>query len=144
MGAVLTVLTVVFLVSRLGSLGSGGTEVPIQLGEPVFRAGNAAELADTIDRNEPILLPDASGGDRDIVINHVGDDPTEGWVAFAARPLTATRDCFVQWQAGDRTFVNTCDGTVYPADGSGLEQYGVSVDDDGDLVVNLNVVGSGG
>ena len=138
--AVLAVVTFVFLVTRLGSLGDGGSEVPIQLGEPVFRAGNAVDLAETIASGEPILLPDASGGDRDIVVNHVGDDPNEGWAAFAARPLTSPRDCFVQWQPDDQNFVDGCDGTTYPADGSGLAQYGTSVDDNGNLVINLNVV----
>lgn len=140
LGGIAAFLTLVFLITRLGSLGNDGAEVPIQLGEPVFQAGNAADLAAVIADGEPLLLPDASGGDRDIVINHLGDSPEEGWVAFAARSLTAPRDCFVQWQADRSLFVDSCDGIEYPADGDGLEQYGISVDADGNLVVNLNVV----
>lgn len=144
LGGIGAFLTLVFLITRLGALGDNGAEVPIQLGEPVFQAGNAADLAAAIADDEPLLLPDASGGDRDIVINHLGDSPDEGWVAFAARELTAPRNCFVQWQADSALFVDSCDGTEYPADGEGLQQYGTSIDADGNLVINLNVVGAAG
>lgn len=140
LGGIAALLALIFLITRVGSLGNDGAEVPIQLGEPVFSVGNAAELASVIAQGEPLLLPDASGGDRDIVINHLADSPTEGWVAFAARELTAPRDCFVQWEADRTVFVDSCDGAEYPADGRGLEQYGTSIDDDGNLLVNLNIV----
>lgn len=142
LGGVAAFVALVFLITRLGSLGDNGTEVPIQLGAPVFEAGDAAELAELIAADGPLLLPDASGGDRDIVINHLGETPDVGWVAFAARDLTAPRDCFVEWQVDDRMFVDSCDGTGYPPDGDGLEQYGTSIDADGNLVVNLNIVGA--
>jgi hypothetical protein len=140
LGGIAAFLTLVFLITRLGSLGDNGAEVPIQLGEPVFEPGNAADLAAVIDEDGPLLLPDASGGDRDIVLNHLGDLPDEDWVAFAARSLTAPRDCFVEWQPDRSLFVDNCDRTEYPADGEGLEQYGTSIDVDGNLVINLNVV----
>jgi len=140
LGGIVALLAVVFLITRVGSVGNDGAEVPIQLGEPVFRPGNTVDLAQIIADDAPLLLPDASGGDRDIVINHIGDSPDEGWVAFAARDLTAPRDCFVEWQAERSVFVDSCSAAEYPADGSGLEQYGTSIDDEGNLVVNLNVV----
>ncbi len=143
LGGIGAFVAIAFLVTRLGSLGNGGTEVPIQLGEPVFQPGDAGDLAAVIADDGPLLFSDASGGDRDIVINHLGASPEEGWVAFAARDLTAPRDCFVEWQADRAVFVDSCDGVEYPADGDGLEQYGTSVDNDGNLVVNLNVVGGG-
>lgn len=132
-------LAVVFLITRLGSLGNGGTEIPIQMGEPVFTPGVAAELADVIDDQGPILMPDVSGGNRDIIINHLGDDPDQGWVAFAARELTSPRDCFVEWQPDVNVFVDSCRGSEFPADGTGLQNYRTSIDDEGNLVVNLNI-----
>lgn len=140
LGGIGALLVLVFLITRLDSLGNDGAEVTIQLGEPVFQVGNATDLAVVIADGEPLLLPDASGGDRDIIINHTAESPEEGWVAFAARNLTAPRDCFVQWQADRSVFVDSCDGIEYPADGDGLEQYGTSIDDEGNLVVNLNIV----
>jgi hypothetical protein len=138
LGGLAALLTFVFLVTRLGSLGNGGTEIPIQLGEPVFVPGQAVELASVIDDEGPILLPDASGGSRDIVVNHLGDGPEEGWVAFAARDLTAPRDCFVEWWPDDEVFLDSCSGTRYPPDGVGLQRYGTLIDEDGNLVIDLN------
>ena len=142
LGGLAGLVAVTFLVVRAGQFGGGGTEIPVQLGDPVFAVGNVDELAPLIAENEPLLLPDASGGDRDIIVNHVGDEPDEGWVAFAARPLTAPRDCFVQWQAEGEVFVDRCDGTEYPADGSGLQRFGTVIDDGGTLQINLNVTSS--
>ncbi len=144
LGGVAALLALIFLVTRLGSLGGDQTDVPIQLGEPVFQAGNAADLAAIIDDGEPLLLGDASGGDRDIIVNHLGDSSTEGWVAFAARGLTSPRDCFVQWESERSLFVDSCDGSEYPPNGEGLEQYGTSIDDEGNLIINLNVVNPAG
>ncbi len=139
LGGLAALLTVIFFLTRLGSLGDDGAQVSVQLGEPVFPAGQASDLATVVADGGPLLLPDASGGDRDIIVNHLGDDAEEGWVAFAARSLTSSRDCFVEWQAAESVFVDNCDGTSYPADGSGLEQYGTSVDAEGNLVIDLNV-----
>ena len=144
LGGLGALVTFIFLITRLGALGNGGTEIPIQLGEPVFAPGPAAELADVIDDEGPILLPDASGGDRDIIINHTGRNPEQGWVAFAARDLTAPRDCFVEWAADQELFIDSCSSAEYPPDGTGLQSYGTSVDADGILVINLNVVKPGG
>lgn len=142
LGGLAGLVAVIFLVVQAGQLGGGGTEIPVQLGEPVFTVGNVDELSRLVAENEPLLLPDASGGDRDIIVNHVADEPDEGWVAFAARSLTAPRDCFVQWQADEDMFVDSCDGTQYPPDGSGLQQFGTSIDGDGTLRINLNVTSS--
>ena len=43
----------------------------------------------------------------------------------------------MEWQADRSIFIDSCDGAEYPADGAGLEQYGTSIDSDGNLVVNL-------
>ncbi len=138
LGGIGGLIAVLFLITRLGQLGGSGTEVPIQLGEPVFSLGNAAELAELIAEREPLLLPDVANGDRDIIVNHVGSTSGEGWHAFPARPLTSTRDCILEWSSSDKVFVDSCTGDEYPPDGSGLTQYGTSVDSDGNLQVNLN------
>lgn len=137
LGALCGLLAVVFLVTRLDRLNSGQA-AEIELGNPVFSIGQAAEIAPVIAEQGPLLLPDAARGDRDVWLNHLGSDPTRDWVAFAVRPPDAPRDCFVDWSPGDRTFVDTCDGRVYPENGDGLVQYRVSVDPDGGLVINLN------
>ncbi|MEZ5225640.1 MAG: hypothetical protein R2710_02915 [Acidimicrobiales bacterium] len=74
----------------------------MSIGDDVFLAGNVDRLADDIAKLEtPLLLGDVSGGERDIFLQHIGDDDRAGWYAFAVRPL-APPDCFVEWQPTTR------------------------------------------
>lgn len=102
----------------------------------IFSPGPAAALADFVDETGPILFADTAGQDRDVFIQHLGDDPLSGWSTFGVRPADASRECSVEWQPESETFVDACDGTVYPADGTGLPQYETSVIG-GSLVVDL-------
>jgi hypothetical protein len=133
--AVAGILTAIVLLVVVVALARGG-RVEVRLGDEEFRAGDAESQAESIERQGPLLLPDVSGGTRDIVLQHVGDDPRDGWLAFDARPPGASRDCFARWEAGAGQFVDTCDGTVYPADGEGLTRYDVRVED-GEVIVDL-------
>ena len=142
LGAVLGVLAIVFLVTRFDSLDGGGQTAEVELGQPVFSPGSAVDIAAAIGDSGPLLFPDAARGDRDVILQHLGDDPTEGWAAFAVRREGADRECFVEWQPDERVFVDSCDGTVYPDDGTGLEQYAVSVNPEGALTINLNPLGT--
>ncbi len=135
--AVLGVVAVVFLVSRADQLAGDG-EAEVDLADATFTIGQAEEVAEVIRSGQPILLPDAARGDREVWINHQGDDANVGWVAFAARADGAPRDCVVQWDPDADSFVDTCDDTVYPDDGDGLEQYEVSVSPEGSLVIDLD------
>ena len=137
MGAIGGVLVVVFLVTQMGNL-LGTADVSVPVGQPLFQVGDAGELAEAIEVQGPLLLPDATGGVKDIWIQHVGDDPTTGWHAFAARPIESPQRCYAEWSPDDTEFVDNCDGTTYPPDGGDLEQFSVSVTEDGTLTVNLN------
>ena len=111
--------------------------IEVRLGDDVFVAGNATDLAEAIANDGPLLLADVASGDRDVFLQHLGDDPLTGWVVFDARRPGAGRDCTLVW--GDGQFTDPCDGTVVPADGEGLAGYDVAVDDDGKVVVTLMV-----
>jgi hypothetical protein len=126
-----------FLFTRATELTASG-EVNVDLGSSVFEAGNIERLADDVSDTGPLFFPDLVGRDRDIYLQHVGDDPEDGWFAFAVRPLESPRDCFAQWQPDDRAFVDTCNGEVYDETGSGLPSYPVLIDADGNLSVDIN------
>ena len=136
LGAAMGLVAIVFLVTQADRL-TGSADLDIQIGDGIFRPGPADDLAPAIAEQGPLFLSDLAGGDTDIWITHDGDDPERGWAAFGARPPTAPRDCFVEWQADDEVFVDNCDGAVYPADGAGLPQYAVGVDADGLVAVDL-------
>src|SRR6056297_257099 len=132
-GVVAGIALVLFVVNLADS---GSERFEIRLGDDRFDAGDAASRAASIDAGGPILFSDLAGGARDILLQHLGDDPEAGWHAFAAQPPGAPRDCVLQWQPDAGEFVD-CDGEVWPADGTGLTSYPVEVVD-GELLIDLN------
>ncbi len=132
------VLVLVIFVFAVPSLTESG-KVEVKLGSDTFSPGSAEAKAKTIAEDGPILLPDVSGrNERDIYLQHIGDDPATGWYAFDARRPGQPRNCSLEWKAEADQFVDPCDGTVVPADGAGLIVYQVTVTEDGGLVINLN------
>jgi len=99
-----------------------------------FVVGDAAALAGPVDRDGPLLFQDVSNGRRDVFVHHLGDGR---WVAFEAYPRGSPRSCQLRWQPADGTFLDPCDGTTYPADGTGLVRYPATVDAGGQLVIDL-------
>jgi hypothetical protein len=130
-------LVLVIFVVAVPSLTESG-KVEVKLGSDTFPAGSAESRSRTIAEDGPLLFSDVSGGQRDIYLQHVGDDPATGWYAFDARRPGQPRDCSLQWQADADEFRDPCDGTVVPADGAGLLAYPVTVTEDGNLVIDLN------
>ena len=110
--------------------------VSVQLGDDRFDAGPAADRADAIERDGPILFSDVASGQRDIWLQHLGDDPAAGWLAFDARRPEVGRDCTLQWEPGADDFRDPCTGQAVPADGEGLRHYPVEVVD-GIVLVDL-------
>lgn len=133
------VLGVGLLVLIVALAGSG--DVQFKLGDDVFNAGNARDRADTIERDgTPILFPSLSRS-RPIYLQHLGDDANMGWYAIDARSPSDPAGCEtgLAWVFDQAEFVDTCDvSSSFDADGAGLLQYGVTVDLDGDLQIDLN------
>ena len=129
------VLLGIGLLWGLAWLASSG-EVEVQLGDDVFEAGRTDSLSDAIERDGPIPFADVAGGDRDIILQHVGSEESEGWLAFDARAPGASRKCSLEWDADAGEFVDPCSGERYPPDGEGLRQYPVTVEE-GRLEVDL-------
>lgn len=136
----LVAIILVFAGLWLISITVGKRNSPdLRLGDQTFRAGNAEARAAEIERNGPILFSDVSGRqDRDLILQHLGDDPDEGWHAIAAQPIDRARDCFWDWQPEEEIFRATCDPSLTaPADGEGSTRYHVTIDD-GAIEVDLN------
>ena len=70
-------------------------------------------------------------------MQHIGDDPDEGWVAFGAFDPDDP-SCLVEIDREAKVLVNACDRDVtYPLDGEGLRFYPTSVED-GRVYVDIN------
>jgi hypothetical protein len=119
-------------------LAGSSSQVEVNLGDTDFRDLDAGRMSEEISEGGPILFSDVGGGDRDIILQHLGSDPATGWIAFDARRPGDSRDCFFQWQSESSTFVNTCDESdVVDASGNGLDQYPVVVEG-GEVRVDIN------
>lgn len=137
---VLGIVAMVFLVTRTADLAQSG-DVQLNIGDQVFAPGNVDRLSEDIEREQtPLFFPDVAGGDRDIYLQHIGDEPESGWFAFAVRPPDATRDCFADWNVDQQIFEYDCGGVTatYPADGEGLFQYPVVIAASGEITIDLN------
>lgn len=123
----------------VATFASNQPSIDVGLGDQTFQGGDAEDLAEEIDDGGPILYGDVSGSkERDLILQHLGDDPEEGWYAFRAQPPDKDRECTWQWQEDEEVFRAACDHDLtVPADGEGLESYPVEVVD-GKLDVDLN------
>jgi hypothetical protein len=136
-GAAIAIIAVTLFLAATVLSDRNSTE--LRLGDQTFQGGNAERLAEEIDDRGPIIYPDVSGAkERDIILQHIGNDPDTGWFAFRAQPPAKGRDCFWRWQADEQLFRASCaDALTAPADGEGLERFPVKVED-GQLDVDLN------
>jgi hypothetical protein len=127
-------LGLAFAVALLASKG----EVDIKLGDELFDAGQVENIAQRIEREDglPVLYPDLVGRGRNLYVQHLDDDPKQGWAAFGAfDPDDPT--CAVTLDREAKMLVNECDDTTYPLDGTGLRYYPTSIDGNR-LLVDIN------
>lgn len=146
--AVLVGITGVVIALLLGAMvvwvARTSDTVQVQLGDTRFDAGFTGRISEEIAARGPILYPDAgSRGARDLYVQHIGDDPAVGWLAFSVRRPADPRDCTAVWNADRRTFTLTsstevvCDPVTFNELGCGLVRYPVGLIDD-KLIVFLN------
>jgi hypothetical protein len=133
--SVVLLLGLAFLVANAASKG----DVDIKLGDDRFNAGQVENIADAIDDGDglPFLYQDLAGGDRNLFVQHRGDDPDVGWDAFGAF-VPENPECRIDIDRERKVLVNACDEEeTYELDGSGLRHYPVTVED-GRLYVDIN------
>jgi hypothetical protein len=127
------IVAIVIFAGILSLVGSG--KAKSKLGSNVFKVGNAKNQAKIVDRNGPLLFPDPLEKGRDIAVNRVGDNT---WVAVEVHPPGESKSCTVKWNTSTKTFHDPCSGHDFPADGAGLVRYKTTIDNNGNLVVDLH------
>lgn len=132
-------IALIAVVAVFVALAASRGEVEINLGDDRFEAGDTERIANRIaqDGGLPALYPDLVNRDRPIYVQHTGDEPDEGWVAFGAFDPDDPA-CLVEIDREEAVLVNACDREItYPLDGEGLRFYPTSVED-GEVIVDLN------
>ena len=134
---VIVALGLAFVIAQAASRG----DVDIRLGDERFDAGQTERLAKEIDDEDqlPFLYQDLVNRERNIFVNHLGDDPATGWVAFSAfDPDDPT--CAIEIDRDTKILVNACDRAItYPLGGKGLRFYPTTVEN-GRVLVDLNAL----
>ena len=98
-------------------ISRGGADVSDRLAPSRFEVGSAQSAAQIVEEDGPIIFPglNTTTGERTLVLDHEGADPTRGWRIFYAYPI-GRPDCPVEQVIGTREFVD-CDGaTITVAD----------------------------
>ena len=127
----------------VAALIAGSSDETEQILVPTYQdLGRTDTLADIIDRDGPLLLPDLVGDDRTIVVDHTGDDPQQGWAIWLAHPADRAASCTVELLQGTRQFTD-CDGRIIEVESLALPPAGVQpiVSDDGLLTLDLVAAG---
>ncbi len=127
-------LVLILFVVAIPSLTESG-KVEVRLGSDTYDAGPSTSRAENIAEDGPLLFSDVSSGNRDIWLQHIGTDAATGWYAFDARRPGQGRECTLRWESS--FFRDPCDGTIVDAQGTGLLDYPVTVNDKGRVIVDL-------
>jgi len=92
-------------------MSGGGTEPSDRLAPQRLELGSVENRADDVADEGPILITELStvDGSRSLVVDHEGDDPTQGWRLYYAYPV-GRPDCPIEQVIGTRTFID-CDGS---------------------------------
>jgi hypothetical protein len=128
LGGIFFVVLAICVAGAVLALSTDSQDVDINLGDDEFELENLEGAAERIEESGPDIFPDLVGGNRPILVNHVGDDVDTGWVAVLAI-APGSEACIVNWDADDGVF-RDCEGETYPPDGEGLDQLETRVEDD--------------
>jgi hypothetical protein len=92
-------------------ISRGGSEATERLARSTFEIGDVERLAETVERDGPLLFPELGTaiGTRSIVVHHEGGDPTDNWRVYWAYPADRDAACVVEQVPGTADFVD-CDG----------------------------------
>jgi len=91
-------------------IAGGGADTTERLAPSTFRLGPVESIADEIAESGPLLFSppglNTASGEQSIVLDHEGEDPTRGWVIYAAHPADRDTSCPVTQVEGTRAFVD--------------------------------------
>jgi hypothetical protein len=124
-------------------ISRGDAEGTERLAPSTFAVGPVESVADEIAEDGPLIFAglNTTTGERTIVLNHVGEDPTQGWEVYYAFPADRDRTCVVDQVVGTATFTD-CDGRTIDVTELAPPDEGVFpiVEDRSRLVIDLRGV----
>jgi hypothetical protein len=125
----------------VAALSSRGEQPNDVLASRTFTPGRVTTYARIVDRDGPIIFPDLLGtdGDRTVVLDHTGSDPSRGWVLYLAHPADRPITCKVTQIRTSRQFTD-CEGRTLDVEQLAPPPAGVAPTVSVDGVLNLDLV----
>jgi hypothetical protein len=128
LGGIFLIVLAICVAGAVLAIANDDPNVDINLGDDEFEINDVEARAESVAEQGPLLFADPTGGNRPLIVTHVGDEPEEGWVAILAI-APGTEGCIVDWDEDDEV-LRDCEGETYPLDGEGLETFDTRVEDD--------------
>lgn len=104
-------------------ISRGDAATSDRLAPSTLRVGSVTSVADEVVEKGPILFPGlgTTEGERTLVLDHTGDDPTTDWVVYYAYPAGADPSCSVEQVRdadgdGTRAFTDCTGATIDVSD----------------------------
>ncbi len=109
----LVLLGLIFLITWIMAMviSGGDAETSERLAPTTLRLGPVENRAADVAEGGPLIFPglDTTTGERTLVLDHEGADPTTGWVLYEAFPADRDATCAVEQVRGTDRFID-CDG----------------------------------
>jgi len=109
----LTVIALILAATWVAAffIARGGADSTERLAPSVFQVGDVERVAASVNEAGPLIFPglDTTTGERTLVLDHEGDDPTRGWVVRWAHPADRPPSCVVEQVRTTRQFTD-CEG----------------------------------
>ena len=113
-------------------------KVEVKLGTDTFTVGQARPQAESVATDGPFLFSDVANGQRDIYVQHIGDDPLTGWLAFDARLPGAVPGLLAGVEGEPRRVRGPVLGPGRPRGRRRPADYPVEVNEAETVIVDLN------
>jgi hypothetical protein len=112
-GIVFLAVLAVILWGVAAWISQGGAAVTDTLAPTRFTVGSVESASRIVEEDGPILFPglNTTTGERTLVLDHEGTDPTRGWTIYYAYPAGRDIDCPVEQVEGTSDFID-CDGNT--------------------------------
>ena len=127
-------------------ISRGGADVTDTLAPTRFTVSSVESAARIVEDDGPILFPglNTTTGERTLVLDHQGDDPTRGWTIYYAFPAGRDASCTVEQVVGTRDFID-CDGNTIDVSELSPPDAGVNpvVENQRVLIIDLRGITNG-
>ena len=100
LGGIFAVVLAVCVAGAVLAIAAKDEDVDVNLGDDEFEIEQVEARAALVAADGALRFADPTGGNRPIIVNHVGDDPETGWVAVLAI-APGTEGCIVDWDDDD-------------------------------------------